>query len=249
LIFLPVPRTNTYTTNQIDKLGNAIIFLCQQLHDGSPVSKTHILKLIFILEELSIRNKGIPFFGLKFELWKLGPVSPDLYIELTEEPNLLASFIRVDNNEGRTEVVPISAFSDNEFSDSEMELLEKVAERFKYCTAKELINFTHRKDTPWYLTAQKHGLLEVLEAGKINSTDIEVDLAEAISSDEIKLSLYKANQAFYEFRESINDNRDWWHSMSPGQQEKTLISMEQGSTGKMMAHEEVSRKIWTKINL
>lgn len=196
MIFLPVPRTNSYTTNQIDKLGNAIIFLCQKLHDGSPVSKTHILKLIFILEELSIRNTGIPFFGLKFELWKLGPVSPDLYIELTEEPNLLASFIRVENHEGRTEVVPISAFSDNEFSDSEMELLEKVADRFKYCTAKELINFTHRKDTPWYLTAQKHGMLEVLEAGKINTTDIEVDLAEAIASDDIKLSLFKAHQEF-----------------------------------------------------
>jgi uncharacterized phage-associated protein len=200
-----VSRTNTYTTNQIDKLGNAIIFLCQRLNDGEKVSKTQILKIVYILEELSICNTGIPFFGLKFDLWKLGPVSPDLYYDLSEEPNLLASFIRVEKHQERTDVIPLKDFSDDEFSDQEMELLEKVADRFKYCTARELINFTHRKDTPWYLTAQKHGLLEILEAGKINTTDIEVDLTEGIASDENKMSLYKAHQEFLTQTQSLKN--------------------------------------------
>ena len=189
-------RTTTYTNNQIDKLGNAIIFLCERLNGGEKVSKTQILKLVYILEEISICNTGIPFFGLKFDLWKLGPVSPDLYYDLSEEPNLLASFIRVEKHQERTDVIPLKAFSDDEFSDKEMELLIKVVDRFKYCTARELIHFTHRKDTPWYLTAQKLGLLEILESGRKNTTEIEVDLMEVIALDENKILLYKAHQEF-----------------------------------------------------
>lgn len=191
----------TYTTNQIDKLGNAIIFLCERLQGHTQVSKTHILKLVFILEEFSIRKTGIPFFGLKFEVWKLGPVSPDLYLELTEKPNLLAAFIKVEYPNETSKVAPLKSFSDEEFSDMEMELLNEVADRFKYCNAKELVHFTHRKNSPWYLTAQKNGLLDILEAGKINTTDIEVDFTEIIGSDTLKLSLFNAH------REFLNQNR------------------------------------------
>lgn len=203
LIIFIVLRNLIYTSNQVNKLGNAIIFLCQRINDGKQVSKTHILKLIFILEELSIISTGSPFFGLKFEVWKLGPVSPDLYIELSEEPNLLAAFIKVENRDGKTEILPLIPFSDDEFSDEEMDLLEKVTDRFRYCTAKELINFTHRKGTPWYETAQKHGMLEILEAGKLNTTDIEVDLTEAIASDKLKMSLYNAYQEFISQSQSL----------------------------------------------
>ena len=188
--------SHTYTANQIEKLGNAIVYLCEKLQPYNTVSKTHILKLIFILEELSVRQFGIPFFGLRFEVWKMGPVATDLYFELTETPNLLARFIRVENKRDRTEVIPIQTFSDDEFSDLELELLENVAERFKYCTAKELINFTHRKESPWYITAQKHGLVDDLEAGRMNTTDILVELESTIIENGEKRSPYEAHLAF-----------------------------------------------------
>lgn len=191
-----MPHTNSYTANQIDKLGNAIIFLCGKLKGFSPVSKTHILKLVFILDEFAIRQWGIPFFGMNYKVWKLGPVSPDLFYELSDVPNLLAPFIRVENFEGKTEVVPMKEFSDDEFSDRELELLEKVGERFKTCTAGDLINFTHRENTPWFLTAQKHGLVEQLNSGQINTTDIDVEFESIIAEDEARLSLYHAHQEY-----------------------------------------------------
>lgn len=186
----------TYSKNQIDKLGNALIFFCERV---KPTSKTHLLKLVFIIEEISIKKYGVPFFDLRFDLWKLGPVSKDLFVELSDEPNLLADYIAKENSI----IVAKRKFNDDEFSDLEINLLNEVSERFKYCTAGELINFTHRKDTPWYNTAIKHGMLEILEKGKKNTTDIEIDMSQIIENDEQKLSFYKEHKDFLSFSNSL----------------------------------------------
>jgi uncharacterized phage-associated protein len=185
-----VATVETYSPGQIEKLGNAIIFLCNKISPWGPVSKTHILKLVFILDEISIKKYGIPLLGLRYDLWKLGPVSKDLYIELTEEPNLLSNYISKSLVDNKYLINPIREFSDDEFSDQEMQLMEEVSERFKLCTTRELINFTHRNESPWYITAQQNGLLDDLESGKMNATNIEVDMSLLLQNDEIKLARY-----------------------------------------------------------
>ena len=48
--------------------------------------------------------------------------------------------------------------------------------------------------------------------------------------------------------EATNKGEDWWHTLGVTQQEKTLISIEQSKEGKVIPHEEVSGRIWKKIN-
>jgi uncharacterized phage-associated protein len=186
-----------YTKNQIEKLGNALIFLCEKmLAVGEKVSKTYLLKLVFIIEEISVKKYGIPFFDLRFDVWKLGPVSQDLFFELSEELNLLADYIVTEAINNNTYITPKKKFSDDEFSDKEISLLEEISERFKYCTANELINFTHRRESPWYKTASKNGVLELFESGKMITTNIEIKLSESIEHDEAKLALYNSHKEF-----------------------------------------------------
>ena len=193
-----------YTKNQIEKLGNALIFLCERmLAVKEPVSKTHLLKLVFIIEEISVKKYGIPFFNLRFDVWKLGPVSKDLFVELSEEPGLLADYIRREVNDDNTYIYPKKPFSDGEFSDIEMELLQTVSERFLYCTAKELINVTHRKDSPWYKTAVEHGVLDLLESGKMTTTNFEIKLSASIEHDPQKLALYHDHKDFLTLSKSL----------------------------------------------
>lgn len=196
LLHSHMKSTETYTKNQLEKLGNTLIFICQNIEFAS---KTHLLKFVFIIEEFSIRKFGIPFFNLKFETWKLGPVSPDLYVELTDEPNLLANYIERKLIRDNYCIVPKKEFSDDEFNDDEIKLLNEVVERFRYCTTKELINFTHRKNTPWYNTALKNGVLDQLENGEINTTDYEIDLAEIIQDEKEKLNTYNHYKEFLQF--------------------------------------------------
>jgi uncharacterized phage-associated protein len=190
----------TYTKNQIDKLGNALIFLCQNLEAAT---KTHLLKLVFIIEEYSVKKLGIPFFNLRFDVWKLGPVSRDLFVDLSDEPIMLADFIGKTVQGEKAVFVAKKDFSDDEFSDNDIAILKEVIDRFKYCTANELINFTHRKNSLWYDTAQRNGVLDLLETGKLTTTDIEINVSELIRDEDAKLSLYNLHKEFLSLSASL----------------------------------------------
>lgn len=90
-------------------------------------------------------------------------------------------------------------FSDDEFNDNEVKLLEEISRRFLYCTAKELIDFTHRSDSIWYRTALKNGVLDLLESGQMKTTNIEIPLREVIEDEEEKLARYRNHKEFTHF--------------------------------------------------
>ena len=189
-----LPQT-LHNNRQIEKLGNGLIFLCNNLEKAS---KTHLLKLVYIIEEISIKKFGIPFFNLDFYLWHLGPVNQDLYVQLSESTTILEPYITTEPSaDGKSVIVKAKReFSDAEFSDNEIALLESIIDRFKHCTAKELINHTHKKDSLWYNTAVKNGLWEVLESGQKTTTEIQLDLSELIRDNPNKLNFYNSHKEF-----------------------------------------------------
>lgn len=103
---------------------------------------------------------------------------------------MLASYISRQVVNGNVYIQAKKEFSDDEFNDKELELLEEISKRFLYCTAKELINFTHRSDSIWYKTALRNGVLDLLEKGQMTNTDIQIPLHEIIQDEEEKLALY-----------------------------------------------------------
>jgi uncharacterized phage-associated protein len=173
--------------NQLDKIGNSIIYLSNNIPN---LSKTKALKLIYILDELSIKRSGIPFVNLKYKVWKFGPVSEEIFIDLSSEISLLKKYIERSSDDGTTLIKPIAKFNDDEFSDNDIELLDFVIEKFGNKTAKQLVNHTHRKNSPWYNTAKDYSVLELLEREEINNTEILVDMSSLINHDERKKIIY-----------------------------------------------------------
>lgn len=139
---METPKFIKLSENQIDKLGNTLIYLLENVPD---VSKTKLLKLVYILDEFSIKKSGIPFLNLGYKVWQFGPVSEELFIELSDEPILLNGYIQ---NKGNGTFKAVKPFSDDEFSDNDMELLDEIIANFGSRTATELVNYTHRKNTP-----------------------------------------------------------------------------------------------------
>ncbi len=173
--------------DQIDKVGNSIIYLSEKIVD---LSKTKALKLIYILDELSIKKSGIPFFNLKYKVWKFGPVSEEIFIDLSSEITLLKKYIERTSEDGTTVIKPILDFNDDEFSDNDIELLDFVIEEFGNKSAKDLVYYTHRKNSPWHNTAQENSVLELLENEEINNTELLIDMASLINHDERKKIVY-----------------------------------------------------------
>lgn len=187
-----------YTKEQIDKLGNALIFLCQKI---GPVSKTKLLKLVYLIEETSVKKYGIPFFNIRFDTWHLGPVSRDLYVEITGETFLLDKYIDKQNVNGAVNIIAKKDFCDDEFSDNEIMLMDQIAVMFKYTSAEDLVKLTHRKHSPWYITAVENGLLIPFQKGFATTSDAEIDLSRIIAGDDEK------SHRYYDYKEFIEESR------------------------------------------
>ena len=176
------------TNEQMDKIGNAMIYLSKEIPN---ISKTKMLKLLYLLDEFSIKNSGIPFFNLQYKAWKLGPVSEEIFIELSDKPLRLGKYIDIQNSNNGTCILPKSEFCDDEFSDNDIELLEKMIAQFKNTPAKQLIEYTHRPNSPWRNTAEEKGVYNLLEQGHINNTEIVVDMSCLVVHDERKKSIFE----------------------------------------------------------
>jgi len=163
-----------FTKDQINKIGNTIIYLSREMTD---LNKTKILKILYLLEEASIKKYGYPFFGIDFQIWKLGPVVKDIFIDLSEEkPVLLADYIMKDEqNPGVFK--SCKEFNDDEFSDNDLDLLRIIADFAKDKSAALLVDCTHSPNSLWRKSAIKNGVLEMLENEQRNSTEHNVDFS------------------------------------------------------------------------
>lgn len=176
-----------YNHDQIEKIGYTIVYLAEKIEY---LSKTKLLKLLYILDEISIKKSGIPLLNLKYKVWKFGPVSEELFVELSSEITLLDKFISVDSDKKESYIVSKITFCEDEFSENEIELMDYVVEKYGNRTAKELVGYTHRVNSPWFDTAKENSVLELLENESINNTEYLIDMSMIIAHDERKLKIY-----------------------------------------------------------
>ena len=186
------PSTNKkyfqLTQEQIDKVGNAMIYLSQKIPE---ISKTKMLKLLYLLDEFSIKKSGIPFFNLQYKVWKLGPVANDIFVELSDRLCLFGKYIKVKADNDKITIYPKAEFSDDEFSDNNIDVLNAIVDTYRTSTAAELINLTHMPNSLWRKTAEENGVYELLKNGCINSTDFVIDMGNLVSDDELKNWMYQ----------------------------------------------------------
>ena len=184
-----------YTRSQIDKLGNTIIYLITQIPD---VNKTKLLTLLYLIEEINIKKYSFPFFNIRFDVWKLGPISKDIYLEISDTPDLLHAFIELDKNGDSPLIRPKKAFDDGEFSDNDIRILEYAVAHFGDAPAAYLVNMTNQKHSAWYQTALRYGLLGYFKSGQLTTTDIEVDFS-ILLNDPHNKAFYLENKDLYSF--------------------------------------------------
>ncbi|WP_279193545.1 Panacea domain-containing protein [Butyricimonas paravirosa] len=190
-----------FSHSEIDKLGNTIIYLANKIPN---LSKTKVLKLLYLLEHFSARLNRVPFMNLEFEVWKAGPVAKDVYIDLSnEESSRLKEYVKMyskDDYPG-SYVLGLKEFNDDEFSDNDIELMDCVIKEFGNKTAGELVDICHKKNMPWYQIALENGLLEEFEAGRLNSSSYKIDLSQLL--DDCDRLFYQEKVEFDKFSRAL----------------------------------------------
>lgn len=191
---------NKYYQEQIDKLGNAIVYLIEKM--GS-LPKTSLLKLVYIIEEKSVEKRSMPFFNLDFEVWKFGPVCQNLYVEFSEEPTILKDYIKKRNTRNGFVFDKANHFNDDEFSDSDISLMDAVINDFSGANSNDLVEYTHRENSLWYNTAKENGVLEMLLNEDIPTTNFKIDFTYLIKDEPSKLDFYNEHLEFLNFVASL----------------------------------------------
>lgn len=174
------------STSDKAKIGNTVVYIAQRVPQ---LSKTKLLKLLYLMEEYSVARFQTPFLGLQYEVWQAGPVAKDIFIDLSETPILLEGFISKEVVEGKTYIKAAQDFSDGEFSDNDMIVMEDVLKKYGHKTALQLVELTHGEQGLWYATAKRNNLLRLFEEKLINNSDCQIDLGELLP---------KCGREFYE---------------------------------------------------
>ena len=189
----------SFTKDQIDKIGNAIVFFAER---AGGLSKTKLLKLLYLLEEQNIIKYNIPLLGIDFEVWQAGPVAREIFIDLSQELVLFKEFIETENHKDVVYIKPKKPFCDDEFSDNEIEMMNFILDNFGSRPANELVRLTHRRSSLWYKQAKEKGLLELFEKGLTNSSEEKIDFKELL--DEKSQQVYDEQISFNRLAGYIN---------------------------------------------
>ena len=163
------------------KLGNAVLYIAK--HAKYPY-KTEILKLLYLVEERMVQQHHVPFLGIPYSVWRLGPVSVDVFEELSDGPVLLSEFIALEFNGQGIKVTPKKDFCDDEFSLNELKVMDNILEKYGSMNSEQLIDETHKEGSLWRQTAQEHNLLEDFENRRANSSTIVIDMGRNLCPDD-----------------------------------------------------------------
>ncbi len=182
-----------------DKIGNLLVKITTDLE---VVYHTKLLKLLYIIDELSIERYGYPITWLDYKVWKLGPVSPVIYDDIKFEGNEYSEFIIPVADERGKRVIPRKGFEDLDFSDAELKLIDEVLSVYGKKNSEELVAFTHKENGLWKKIVDSKGGEDVL-FDEVNVTPYSIDFTELIKEDNEKQSIYNNALENLEFYASL----------------------------------------------
>lgn len=152
--FLPWD-TQTTAPKQIDwEKYKQIIknFIKYGSDDDWKITKTKLAKLCYLLDFTRYYNNLESITWLDYRKIKYWPV-PDIYFWTIEELQLEES-IAIKQKGDAYMIENIENPQSDKLSEDEMNLLEKIAEKWKNKDTKDIVNFTH-KQLPWMLCEDK----------------------------------------------------------------------------------------------
>lgn len=172
-----------YNKSQIDRIGNLLIYITGKL---GPIPKTKLLKLIYVLEEESVLKTGLQFTDLNYQFWPKGPVATFVNKQIDKEKDPLIQYINIEKRGEVRKISPKKAFSDDEFSDFDFQLMNEVIEKYGHLNANQLVEYTHRNGSPWKILHEEFGDNPPADKKQI---DISSILNETSISNEMKDSV------------------------------------------------------------
>lgn len=172
-----------FSSDMKAKLGNTIAYIVSNV---SNPSKTKILKILYLMEEEMVRRHGVPFLCLPFEVWKMGPVQKDVFVDLSDGGTMLEDYVEQEYRDGSMVFKSKVAFDEDEFSDAELSMMKDIVSLYGKKSAAQLVAYLHKKESLWYKTAAENGLIDDFKKGLRNNSPFCIDFRSLISGKQVE---------------------------------------------------------------
>lgn len=158
-------------------IGNLMILLAERC---KPLYHTKLLKLLFLIDEESMKKTGVPITWLDYKVWQLGPVADDVFFSKLPGYNKFSEYVSFNHlGDGSCIIKSIATFDDGEFCDLDLEIINSVIDKYGNKSSKELVELTHQEGSIYDTTKKKYG---VEFSGANRTSDIEIDFKELLDN-------------------------------------------------------------------
>ena len=184
------------------KISNLIVYLSSKIED---LYITKLLKLIYLIDENAVKETGTSVSDLKYKVWQHGPVNIDLYNSLSfNTPDIdFENKIDVYDN-GRGKIIKnISKFDSSEFSEYELDLLDRIIRDYGHLSSSQLVELLHTEGTLWHKIVEEKGLKPFFKNDENNTSPFTIDFFDLIKDSPIKSSVYQSAKESLMFQNSL----------------------------------------------
>lgn len=131
---------------ELKKDASVIAYLASKIEN---LSHLKLFKLLFIIDELSMKEEGVKITSFNYEAWKLGPVPRRLWNEMKygNMPDLYKDAFEL--LDGKHIEIKALSTSDDYLSEYELGIIDQVVSRYGQLDGNELIAFLHRRNSLW----------------------------------------------------------------------------------------------------
>jgi uncharacterized phage-associated protein len=150
---------NGYASTSLERLKSILI---EVLHECGDVFCTKMNKLLFYIDFLSYRQRGIAMTGLSYKAINYGPV-PDRwdrvyseFDEITQESRMIGDY---EGSVLTTQVTP----NQTSLSDADKDIIQRVCNKFRDCSATEISAISHAEPA-WQKYQETHAHIPFIEA-------------------------------------------------------------------------------------
>ena len=173
-----------------DLIGNLIIYIVDFCKNMSmPLYQTKLLKLLYLIDEESVRQIGSPITWLEYDIWQKGPVPAAIYFSKFPHTNKLEEYVSFEERSNKYLVVKKKTFEDTNFSEIDLEIINDVLLKYGKKTSDELIEITHKDGSLWSKVVEEKKIRFTLNNHTSNES---IDFLQLIANDQIKQFNYLA---------------------------------------------------------
>lgn len=186
------------------KNGKLLAYIASRLPN---IHLRKLLKVIYLIDEEFTRHRGFPLTWFDYYAWAKGPVAPDVY---GVKNGAFSKYVKAEKNrQGKwivNSVEPHEFLIYNEmteFSEAEIELVDKILSECADKSADILTEITHASDSLWSKAVRDHHL--TFEDAM--TSDAPIDLSALVSDDPVLSEVFDEAKWNMQFQAMLNSKR------------------------------------------